>query len=192
MGWQAEQFGEAHQGYAGAVLADGSDPKPVFFDTGSAANMQSSLEWWAYDGKAARPLAVGMRAHCACGWRAAQAHTISWDQVAADGVELTDTSGPAADWEQHIDAVEAEAAVVPPELVGMIDQLGAGLEDLADLKPLTALRVVAKLERLTARIGGVAARNVEADGLEDATVARSLGIPAPAARSRVARYRLGR
>ncbi len=45
--------------------------------------------------------------------------------VAVDGAALTEESGPLEDWEQHVDEVDAAAAVVPPELLGMIEQFGA-------------------------------------------------------------------
>ncbi|MGW8387170.1 hypothetical protein ACWGMW_28975 [Streptomyces albidoflavus] len=184
----SEEFGEAHRGYAGAVLPGGAQPKPQYFDTGSSGHMPSSLEWWAYDGHGVRPLAEGMRAFCACGWSSAESYPINWDQVAVDGIEMTDESGPEADWELHIATVDAAAATVPPELVGMLDQFDAGLADLADREPLAALRAVAALERLAARTGRAAALHVRADGLEDEAVATGLGLPAQRAHSRVLRY----
>ncbi|RZE14572.1 hypothetical protein [Streptomyces albidoflavus] len=192
MGWQTERYGDAHEGFAGAALPDGAEPRPQYFDMGSSGHMPSSQEWWAYDGRMSRPLAEGMRAYCSCGWRAAGTHPINWDQVAVDGVGLTDESGPATDWEQHIGSVDDAVAAIPPEMVGMLDQLAAGLADLAEREPLTALRVVAELERSAARTGLTAARNIEADGLEDDAVARGLGLPTQTARSWLLRYRLGR
>ncbi|MEU6646623.1 hypothetical protein ABZ863_29310 [Saccharomonospora sp. NPDC046836] len=192
MGWQSEQYGDAHKGYAGAALPGGAEPQPQYFDMGSGGHVPSTQEWWAYDGKGRRPLAEGTRAYCSCGWRAVGVHPIDWGQVAVDGVALTDESRPLEDWEQHIDEVDAAAAVVPPELLGMIEQFGAGLADLADSEPLAALRAVAALERLTARTARAAAHNLQADGLGDEVVAVGLGLPAQQARSRVLRYRLGR
>ncbi|MEU6363249.1 hypothetical protein ACFWFS_07410 [Streptomyces albidoflavus] len=117
---------------------------------------------------------------------------IDWCQVAVDGAALTDEPRLLEDWEHHIDEVDAAADVVPPELLGMIEQFGAGLADLADYKPLAALRAVAALEWLTARTARAAAHNLQADGLGDDVVAVGLGLPAQQARSQVLRYRLGR
>ncbi|MGW4904268.1 hypothetical protein ACWEO9_14900 [Streptomyces albidoflavus] len=118
---------------------------------------------------------------------------IYWGQVAVDGASLTEESRPLEDWEQHIDEVDAAAAIVTPELLGMIEQFGPGLADLADSERLAALRAVAVLERLTARTARAAAHNLQADGLEGEVVAGGgLGLPAQQARSRVLRYRLGR
>ncbi|MFF8564553.1 hypothetical protein ACF06N_06260 [Streptomyces albidoflavus] len=191
MGWQTEEYGDAHEGYAGAALPGDTEPKPQYFDMGSSGHVPSSREWWAYNGRMSRPLAEGMRAYCSCGWRATGVHPIDWEQVALDGIERTDESGPEDDWERHIDEVDAAAAVVPPKLAGMIEQLGASLADLADSEPLAALRTVAALERLAARTGHAAALNLRADGLEDEVVATGLGLPAQKARSRVLRYRRG-
>ncbi|WP_129808738.1 hypothetical protein [Streptomyces albidoflavus] len=114
---------------------------------------------------------------------------IYWGQVAVDMASLTEESRPLEDWEQHIDEVDAAAAIVPPELLGVIEQFGPGL---ADSEPLAALRAVAVLERLTARTARAAAHNLHADGPEGEVVAGGLGLPAQQARSRVLRYRLGR
>lgn len=59
MGWQSEQHGDAHEGYAGAALPGGAEPKPQYFDRGSSGHVPSIREWWAYDGKGRRPLAEG-------------------------------------------------------------------------------------------------------------------------------------
>ncbi|PHQ52395.1 hypothetical protein BLA24_08105 [Streptomyces cinnamoneus] len=32
MGWETEEFGSSHVGVAGAVLPDGTEPKPAFID----------------------------------------------------------------------------------------------------------------------------------------------------------------
>src|SRR4051794_13931402 len=34
--WTTEEFGTSHKGAVGVLLADGTAPKPVFFDTGSS------------------------------------------------------------------------------------------------------------------------------------------------------------
>ncbi|EST31273.1 hypothetical protein [Streptomyces niveus] len=42
MGWYAEEFGSSHEGRAGVLLADGSEPGPVYPDTGSGADIQEA------------------------------------------------------------------------------------------------------------------------------------------------------
>ncbi|MER6639098.1 hypothetical protein [Streptomyces microflavus] len=49
--WQTEEFGVAHAGRPGVLLADGSEPGPVYFDTGSSANFHRSSDWWIYTGE---------------------------------------------------------------------------------------------------------------------------------------------
>lgn len=52
MGWSVEPFGSCHEGITGAVLADGSEPKPVYLDCGSGAGTGWwTSEWWAYTGQ---------------------------------------------------------------------------------------------------------------------------------------------
>ncbi len=46
--WKAGEFGRAHQGRPGALLADGSEPEPLVFDIGSSASVHRSSDWWFY------------------------------------------------------------------------------------------------------------------------------------------------
>src|SRR5690349_1624796 len=51
MGWQDEEFGPSHDGTVGVLLADGSEPKPVYLDSGSGGGSGRYVsEWWVYDG----------------------------------------------------------------------------------------------------------------------------------------------
>ncbi|MFD3779717.1 hypothetical protein [Streptomyces sp. NPDC058612] len=54
-------LGAAHEGSVGVLLADGSEPGPVYFDVGSGPNVPSSTEWHAYDGRFGRPCAAVLR-----------------------------------------------------------------------------------------------------------------------------------
>lgn len=67
MGWQTEEFGSSHEGSVGALLADGSEPKPVWLDAGSAGNGRKTSEWWAYDGRLNTQRATHLRGCCSCG-----------------------------------------------------------------------------------------------------------------------------
>jgi hypothetical protein len=101
MEWQSEQFGAAHEGRAAAVLADGSEPEPVYFDIGSGGSMHRTSDWWVYDGTLRAPLATGLRAACSCSWRGTTRYPVDWDDVDPHGPHLYDTSGPKSDWAQH-------------------------------------------------------------------------------------------
>ncbi|MFD4588931.1 hypothetical protein [Streptomyces sp. NPDC058434] len=93
MGWKAEEYGDSHEGIVGAVLADGSEPKPVYLDVGSGSSGHRTSEWWAYDGRMRRPKAAAYRAACSCGWRG-PSHLIDWDQAKDDRLDDLDTSRP--------------------------------------------------------------------------------------------------
>lgn len=42
MGWQTERYEDANEGFAGAALPDGAEPRPQYFDMGSSGHMPSS------------------------------------------------------------------------------------------------------------------------------------------------------
>ncbi|MFC9706509.1 hypothetical protein ACFTWD_38130 [Streptomyces sp. NPDC056943] len=65
-GWERDGF-ESHEGVAGVLQADGSEPGPVYFDLGSGSSFHESIGWWQYDGTMGRPTATSMRGRCACG-----------------------------------------------------------------------------------------------------------------------------
>ncbi|MGW2698387.1 hypothetical protein [Streptomyces sp. NPDC001296] len=109
MGWTTEEFGTSHEGYVGAVLDDGSEPKPVYLDIGSGSAGFSTSEWWAYTGQMGRPRAAGYRSACACGWRG-DTYPIDWDQVDDERLDDLDVSGPYNDWRDHIDSVFSQIA----------------------------------------------------------------------------------
>ncbi|MFJ8677531.1 hypothetical protein [Streptomyces sp. NPDC093589] len=113
MGWRAEEFGASHEGLAGAVLADGSEPKPVYLATGSGAHTHQTTERWAYDGKLSRQRADDARGVCSCGWRGINRYPIDWTQRDEDGLHVLDPTGPREDWEQHIADVQARSVQLP-------------------------------------------------------------------------------
>ncbi|MGP3927863.1 hypothetical protein [Streptomyces sp. 8N616] len=189
MGWRTEEFGESHEGIVGAVLAEGSEPKPVYLDVGSGSGGHSTSEWWAYDGRMNRPKAAAYRAACACGWRG-PSYPIDWDQAEDDRLDDLDTSGTYNDWSQHIHTVEHQTVPLPAELTETIEHLEEKLTTLAEQAPVAALKAVAVLERLTDYVGREAARAAEADELSWESIGKALGLSADKARSRLTRYLL--
>ncbi|MER6407061.1 hypothetical protein ABT269_26850 [Streptomyces viridosporus] len=189
MAWQTEEFGTSHEGFAGAVLADGSEPKPVVLDVGSGANGYQTREWWAYTGQWGRPQAAGYRAACACGWRG-QSHPIDWEQIGDGRLDEVDVFAAHDDWAAHIDTVDRQTVPLPGDLTDTLGRLEDQLTRLADQAPVAALRAVGQLERLTRSVGHRAAFAAEADDLSSETVGKALGISADAVQSRLIGYQL--
>lgn len=189
MGWQSDQFGEAHEGIVGAVLDDGSEPAPACLDVGSGSEVVHTSEWWAYTGKWGREKAAGFRAACACGWRGA-GHPIDWEQTGEDGLDEVDVSAAYGDWAEHIDTVARRAVPLPDDLTDTLRRLEERLERLADQAPTAALRAVGELERLARNVGRQAAYAADADELSPETIGQALGISAGAACSRLIGYQL--
>ncbi|MFF3500155.1 hypothetical protein [Streptomyces sp. NPDC003247] len=192
MAWTSEEFGSSHEGIAGAVLADGSEPKAVLLDFGSGADggLETS-EWWAYDGRLRRPRAAGYRAACACGWRG-ETRPIDWERVPEDRPYDLDTGPAHGDWVEHLRAVERRTVPLPDELTDLIERLEHHLVTLVDQAPVAALRAVTALERLLPGIGREAAQAVRDDELSWDSVGTALGIGPERARSLLTRYLLHR
>ncbi|MER5772522.1 hypothetical protein [Streptomyces sp. NPDC001985] len=190
MTWQTDEFGTSHEGSAGALLADGSEPDPVYLDTGSGSTVHSTREWWAYDGTRGTPRAAEVRGSCSCGWRGTGRYPIDWSHTIEDRPHLFGTSGPRHDWDRHIGEVEARSVPLPAELAGLLERVDGHLASLAEEEPLAALRAVAALERTTWRAGRSAARNTEVDEVPWDAVGTALGLTESAARSRLTGYLL--
>jgi hypothetical protein len=187
-GWQVEALGTHHEGRAVAVLADGSEPKPAIFDTGSGPHVHQTSEWWAYDGTRTNPLATRLRGGCSCGWRGTGLYPIDWDAL-GERPHGTDTPAPRADWLGHARQIEARTIPVPDELAELLQRLESKLTDLADDAPVSALRAIAALERTADSVGLLAAHNVVADEVSWQSVGEALGTSADEARERVWKYR---
>lgn len=190
MGWKSEEFEASHEGWAGAVLADGSEPGPVYLDPGSGSDFHETREWWAYSGILNRPRAARARAACACGWRGTGTYPIDWATVSTTGPYEPVIDGPEDDWEGHIAEVESRTVPLPAELAALLQRLEDQLLDLADEAPLAALKAVAALERATKRAARNAARNARADELSAEAIATGLGLSADRAGSRLTHYAL--
>jgi hypothetical protein len=186
-GWRTEEFGPAHEGRARALLADGSEPKPVLFDASSGGNVYRSSEWWLYDGEHGRPQATHLRGACSCGWHGAQRHPVDWTGV-EDARYGIPTLGPYEDWAAHIDEVRARSVPLPAGLEELLEQVGSQLTVLVADAPLAALKAVAVVERTAKRIGREAAYNLHADEVSMETIGTALGLTERDAWSRLYRY----
>lgn len=186
-GWVVEEFGAGHQGRAVAVLADGSEPRAMVYDTGSAAG-QATSEWWVYDGALRAPLATHLRGACACGWRGTGLHLVDWAAL-GDRPYDTDPLGPQEDWFLHVRQVAARAVPVPDAVNDLLQRLDEQLVLLARQTPAAALRAVAALERLAERTGAQAAHRISDGDVSWEAVAVALGLTELDARARVDEYR---
>ncbi|NEB35799.1 hypothetical protein [Streptomyces sp. SID14515] len=188
--WSTEEFGASHEGQPGVVLADGVEPGPVFFDTGSGSHVHQSTSWWVYDGSLRSPVAAQLRGACSCGWRGESLYPIDWDDVDRREPYAYDTTGPQDDWARHIAEVEAGTVPLPDDVAELLGQVQARLDTLAEVAPLAALRAVAALERATHRAGRMAANLAAADDATGEQVGPALGIAPDKARSLLTHYGL--
>ncbi|MEU8437012.1 hypothetical protein AB0F18_29745 [Streptomyces sp. NPDC029216] len=188
MGWTAEEFGASHEGWAGALLEDGTEPGPVHLDPGTGAGFRQTREWWAYSGVLNRPRAAAARAACACGWRGAAHYPIDREAVDAAGLYEPVIEGPRDDWERHLDEVEARTVPLPVELADLLERVEDQLNTLAGQAPVAALKAVAVLERVTRSVARDAAYIAEADDLSWESIGTGLGISENEARSRLTHY----
>ncbi|MGW0585087.1 hypothetical protein ACWD25_56555 [Streptomyces sp. NPDC002920] len=185
-----EQFGQSHEGIAGAVLAGGDEPKPVYMDFGSGADSGVTTgEWWAYDGDAGRPRAAAYRAACSCGWRGAT-RPIDWAQLEEDPQSDLNTGDAYRDWSEHIRAVERRTVPLPDELTHLMGQLEEQLAFLAEQAPVAALRAATALERITADIAQEAAYAIQEDEVPWETIGTALGLSPSRAESLLTHYLL--
>ncbi|MFD7499567.1 hypothetical protein [Streptomyces sp. NPDC059850] len=187
--WETTEFGSSHEGKPAAVLADGSEPKPVYYDAGSAGTAHAMSDWWIYDGTRRAPQAAHLRGSCGCGWRGEGLYPIDWDQVVDARFDI-EISGPQNDWKQHIEEVRARSVPMPTELEALLTQVEEQLSDLAVEAPVAALKGVAILERVTQRIGREAAYGAEADKTSWEEIGQALGLDEKTARSRLLHYSL--
>ncbi|MFD3334605.1 hypothetical protein ACFWV1_18395 [Streptomyces sp. NPDC058700] len=188
MSWKRDGF-DSHVGEVGVLLADGSEPGPVYVDMGSGGHVPSFTDWWVYDGAVRRPLATTMRGRCACGWRGERIFPIDWQQVDRDDLDAYDTSGPEQDWESHLDEVAARAVPLPEDLAGLLRRVRERLDELVDDDPLAVVKAAGELEATVAFFGPLATRIVtSSEQLPLAQVAQVLGMTEQAAGSRLRHY----
>ncbi|WP_405419244.1 hypothetical protein [Streptomyces erythrochromogenes] len=179
-------LGAAHEGSVGVLLADGSEPGPVYFDVGSGAHVPSSTAWHTYDGRYARPRAALLRGSCTCGWRGAAEYPLDWTTLPADQPLYeadVDLSGPIADYEAHLSVIRDGTVPLPAGLAGVLSELVGQLGVLAAEEPLVALKALADLRHLIAQTGQDAAYEIADRDVPIEAVATALGTNEAAART---------
>ncbi|MGW3328709.1 hypothetical protein [Streptomyces virginiae] len=179
-------LGAAHEGSVGVLLADGTEPGPVYFDVGSGHHVPSSTEWHAYDGRYSRPRAAVLRGRCSCGWRGAAEYPLDWTTLPDDKplYEMdVDLSGPIADYEAHLSVIREGAAPLPTELTDLLTELVRRLDGLAVEEPLVTLKALADLRYVIAQVGPEAAYELGGHDVPLTEVATALGTSESAART---------
>ncbi|MEH0549234.1 hypothetical protein QA802_41220 [Streptomyces sp. B21-105] len=174
-----------HEGYAVAVLADGTEPEPIQvpLTNGDAA---PNSAWWLYHGRDGRPLAAGVKAACACGWRAKEIHPVYFDDhEMTDGFEYND--GPYWNWaREHIASLLGTA--MPPELSDALDTVAEHVKQLAVERPLVVLATVARMEALVAAYAPTAGATARAKDVTWDRIGKVLGTTRQAAYQRFRKY----
>ncbi|MFI0901576.1 hypothetical protein [Streptomyces sp. NPDC020983] len=187
--WTTEEFGPAHAGAVGVLLADGTVPAPVVLDMASGGSASSVSEWSIYDGRRFHgPRAAALRGVCSCGWTGPE-HELDWDAIGDEelwlaGARTADAS--TRDWDTHAEDVARTAIPVPETVTHLLAQLETEIEQLAKTSPLAAVRAARRLEVLATDVGYWAAR----DALQDATsdqAATALGLDEDTARRHLTR-----
>ncbi|MFE7092985.1 hypothetical protein [Streptomyces erythrochromogenes] len=175
----------------GVLLADGSEPGPVYFDVGSGPTMPSSTAWHAYDGRYGRPRAAVLRGSCSCGWRGVAEYPLDWTALPKDAPLYeadVDLSGPVADYGAHLSVIRDGTVQLPERLTGLLTELVRQLNQLAVEEPLVALKALADLQHGIAQTGHEAAYELVAEDVPIKEVATALGTSEAAARNYLRGY----
>lgn len=188
--WTTEEFGSSHEGAVGVLLADGTVPASVFFDTGSGAGGQSVSQWSVYDGGFAHgPRAAALRAVCSCGWNGPR-HELDWDEI-GERKPAEAARGTAdvcmEDWDMHTAEVERSAVPLPETVTALLDQLQEEIEKLAKTSPLAAVRAARRLEVTAQQVGYWPAHDARRDTAPERAAA-ALGLDETEARKLMARF----
>ncbi|MFG2895056.1 hypothetical protein [Streptomyces sp. NPDC048248] len=192
MGWVHDEPDDDlydHEGYPVAVLADGSEPEPVqqtFSLPGGGTGSSPNSAWWLYNGQDDRPLAVAVRAACACGWRSADTFPVDFaDHEGTDGWEAD--TGPFAAWRyEHIDALRGVA--MPRALHEALRNVEQLLQELSAERPMAVLAAVGRLEKLVGDVAPSAGAAARLDSQTWKAIGRALGTTRQAAYQRFARF----
>ncbi|MEJ8653693.1 hypothetical protein WKI65_38015 [Streptomyces sp. MS1.AVA.3] len=188
--WTTEEFGSSHEGAVGVLLADGTVPAPVFFDTSSGADGQSVSQWNVYDGQIAHgPRAAALRAVCSCGWNGRE-HKLDWESIGEQ--KLIEAAHGTADtcmedWDTHTAEVDQSAIPLPETVTALLDQLHEEIEKLAKTSPLAAVRAARRLEVTAGQVGYCPAHDARQDTTAEQAAA-ALGLNEDAARKLMARF----
>ncbi|UWE09934.1 hypothetical protein [Actinacidiphila bryophytorum] len=169
MSW-VDESGQ-HEGYVAAVLTDGGEPAPP---PGGRR-----MPWWAYNG-ADGPRAVAVRGACECGWRGSATHPLDFgDDDATEGYEAD--TGPYADWDRHTAAAEGP---VPPDVEHLLEALRRRIAEFAEARPVTALRIAARVEAEAPRYSTDAALAARRGLVSWETIGKAFHTTAEAAETR--------
>jgi hypothetical protein len=192
MTWQTGEFGSSHEGTVGALLEDGSEPKPVWIDSGgSGPSGHQTSEWWAYNGHYSTSRASHLRGSCSCGWRGEASYLIDWEAVGNwphCDYGAVDFSGPRDDWDRHIDEIEARTVPIPKDVEDLLERVDERLAALAADSPLAALRAVAAVGRIVKRSGWDAACGVDPGETPWEEISKALGLTEQAVKSQMRSY----
>ncbi|WP_424216575.1 hypothetical protein ACN20G_31075 (plasmid) [Streptomyces sp. BI20] len=188
--WQVDEYGPSHQGQVGVVLADGTEPPPVYLDPGSGPGFVQTTHWSVYDGALTGPRAHALRAACTCGWRGTQ-YPVDWTAMGDEPLRVggaRDADHCQSDWDRHVFEVGRTTVPVPPALEGRLADLHRELEELAHTEPIAVLKIVNRLESIASHTAYSAAlRADETLGIEE--VAKGLGLTEKDALLRLDRHR---
>ncbi|WP_280919068.1 hypothetical protein [Streptomyces sp. SPB4] len=189
--WMTEEFGTSHEGAVEVLLADGTVPAPVHFDSGSGTAGHRVSQWSVYDGRPGTPRAAALRAVCSCGWKGPE-QQLDWEVIGGRNlVEAGDGQADACEraWDAHTATVEASTIPLPDTITMLLEQLEEEIDKLAKTSPIAAVRAARRTAIAAERVGYWAARST----LHDHTprqAAAALGLTESATRSELAR--LGR
>jgi hypothetical protein len=188
--WTSDEFGESHEGRVGVLLADGTVPEPVYFDSNSGGFGWEVRHWSVYDGGTCpnRPKAAALRAECSCGWTG-DARTVDWEALGDLPFRESgsaDAEGCLDDWDQHISQVGHTTVALPTELEALLADITAAIESLAQESPTAAIKAARSLEVIAQRTAHWPAH--EARAQDPATVAAALGLSVDDTRSLLARF----
>ncbi|MEV7523513.1 hypothetical protein [Streptomyces sp. NPDC091371] len=188
--WTTDEFGPSHEGAVGVLLADGSVPGPVYFDTGSGSGGPPVSQWSVYDGRWAHvPRAAALRAVCSCGW-AGPEHPLDWEAIGEAALGEgghAEADACVRDWDGHTAQVEATTVPLPEAVIDLLERLQGELVKLAKTSPVAAVRAARRLEVTAAQVGYWAARDTR-DDLSAAQAAAALGLDEDATRKVLARF----
>lgn len=188
--WTSDEYGRSHEGRVAVLLADGTTPEPVYFDSNSGPSGTMVRHWSVYDGSdhPTRPRAHILRAECACGWTG-QAHSVDWEEVGNRPFREhgSRTAGRCLDdWDEHTVAVGDTTVPLPDELRSLLDNVTDAIEELAKDSPTAAVKAARTLENIAQRTAYWPAHEASTHAPE--TVAAALGLNVEETRALLARF----
>ncbi|MFD8088301.1 hypothetical protein ACFV4F_42210 [Kitasatospora sp. NPDC059722] len=188
--WSTDEFGALHTGEVGVLLADGTVPRPVIFDTSSSGAAHSVSHWSVYDGTLRAPRAHAVRGVCSCGWTGPE-RLLEWDETddpKLDRARVNVAIHCESDWwDMHLVEVEASAVPLPETITDLLSRLGEEIEKLGHTQPLAAVRAARKLEITAGDVALWPARNAWNDN-STVQIAAALGLNEADARHLLHRY----